>query len=730
MIINPTTTNEFNWGFTHNSILIDENGNVIRRTPSGINLPVLYPDAVQNDYIPNVTFNGSRITASPNLGTANAPFVNYNTTFDFSDNLTKVFSRHVLKAGFYFQRSRKDQTSFGNANGNYNFGDNASNPYDTNFGYSNALLGVFNSFDQVSAYVNGMYRYSNVEQFVQDTWKIKTDVTLDYGLRAAWYQPQYDASLQASTFLPTFFDIGKAPRLYQPAITPGTATGRSAYDAATGTYGPAFNIGLEVPNTGVPFQGMCQGNTCVNKYLFQTQGLQWGPRMGVAWDMPGKQRVVIRASGGIYYDRIQGNRIFDSVRNPPASVSVTLNQNLATAIDPKNALLAPPTLYMADPTGKIPTTYSYQASIQVRLPWQMMLDTAYVGSQSRHLQDNRNLNYNAFGQCYLPQNQDPQRVAASPNAILGTNCKDANFLKPYYGYNSINLYGSQATSNYNALQVQLQRRAARGLYLGVAYTWSKLMATSLSGQNGNLTNDNAFVRPDQYNQLANKAPAAFDRRQLLAVNYVYSTPKLPVGNAFTRLMTDGWQISGVTQAVTGSPFTPAFAVSGLSGGTLNQVLTGSNTEGPRIGVVKGCDPYTHLEDPFNRLNPNCFFAPSPGSLGLESGINFVYGPGQITFDMALQKEFAIKERVRFQFRVDAFNVFNHANFTGYNSTLNFNAYPNANGQITGLPTIASTALGRNPNGAFNVTGFGTVTQQGYGPLGQPRVLQTLIRVTF
>lgn len=108
---------------------------------------------------------------------------------------------------------------------------------------------------------------------------------------------------------------------------------------------------------------------------------------------------------------------------------------------------------------------------------------------------------------------------------------------------------------------------------------------------------------------------------------------------------------------------------------------GFNTEGPRVGVIQGCDPYTHSSDPFNRLNANCFVPALPGRIGLESGIDFLYGPGQINFDMAVQKEFNVKERVKFQFRVDAFNVFNHANFTGYNSGLNFNAFQ-------GMPTAS------------------------------------------
>lgn len=721
-IISPTMTNEVNWGFTHNSILIDETGNQLTRATSGINLPVLYPSAIQKDYIPNVTFNGTRITASPNFGSGDAPFVNYNTTIDLSDNLTKIWGKHTIKTGFYMQRSRKDQTSFSNNNGSYNFGDNPGNPYDTGFGFSNALLGVYNTFQQASAYINGQYRYWNMEGFVQDTWKVTPRLTLDYGLRGAWYQPQFDSSLQASTFLPGTWSAANAPRLYRPAINPATG-GRAAFDPVTNTYLPSFDIGLEVPGVGQPFQGICQSTACPNgKYLFPSLHPQWGPRFGLAYDVTGKQNLVVRAGGGIYYDRIQGNRIFDMVTNPPESVSPTLNQNLVSSIDPKSVLLGPPSLDASDPTGKIPTTYSYNLSVQGRLPWAMTLDVAYVGSQSRHLQDNKNLNYNAFGQCFQPQNQDPQLQAASPTALLGNNCLPANFLKPYQGYNNINLYESQATGNYNALQVQLQRRATKGLFLGVAYTWSKALSTSPNVTTG----DNAFVRPDQFNRMANYAPTNFDRRQLLAINYVYMTPKFAWGNKVSRLVTDGWQISGVTQAMTGSPFTPGFNIAGAG----NQNITGSNTEPARIGVVKGCDPYTHSSDPFLQLNAACFFAPSPGSIGLESGLNFLYGPSVVNFDMGLQKEFSIKERVRFQFHVDAFNVFNHTEFSGYNSTLNFNAYPTTNGIVTGLPTLAATTLGHNPNGSYNLTGFGSPTQVGPGALGYSRILMTSIKVTF
>ena len=123
------------------------------------------------------------------------------------------------------QRSRKNQTSFGNNNGQYNFGDTTSNPLDTGYGYSNAAMGVFQTFDQASAYVNGEYRYWNIEGFLQDTWKVTPQLTLDYGLRGAWYQPQYDASLQASTFVLSQWNPAQAPRLYEPALINGKRSG-------------------------------------------------------------------------------------------------------------------------------------------------------------------------------------------------------------------------------------------------------------------------------------------------------------------------------------------------------------------------------------------------------------------------------------------------------------------------------------------------------------------------
>jgi hypothetical protein len=201
-------------------------------------------------------------------------------------------------------------------------------------------------------------------------------------------------------------------------------------------------------------------------------------------------------------------------------------------------------------------------------------------------------------------------------------------------------------------------------------------------------------------------------------------------------VTDGWQISGVTVAQTGAPFTPSVNVQNSS----NAILTGSLTEGSRPIVVPGCNPYTHSGSWTSYINPACFEPALPGSLGLESGINYLNAPGGINFDMALQKEFAVirEGKLRFQFRVDAFNVFNHTIFTGVNSSLSFLPYPaSSGGVISGFPNLTSTALSvNNPTngcsgvGCNQISGFGSLTQSGPGAFGYSRIVQLLVRVMF
>jgi hypothetical protein len=700
-LISPTFTNEFNMGISNNSILIDEVGTGFTRTGTGVNLPLLYPNAVQRDYLPNVSFGGSRLANSPGFGTSDAPFINYNTTIDITDSVSKIWGRHAFKAGTYLQRSRKNQTSFGAFDGSYNFGDNSSNPYDTGFGFSNAALGVYNSFTQAANFINGQYRYWNIEFYAQDTWKVTPRLTLDYGLRVAYYQPQYDASLQASTFVPSLWSASKASRLYLPQTVNGV---RSAVDPQTNQVLPAAFIGFLVPGTGDVANGIAQGGVNgFTKYLQNNPPPQWGPRLGIAWDPTGEQKIVIRTGAGIYYDRFQGNRVFDFVRNPPLGIQPVLNYGYVNQINPSSALLSPPDFYAADPVGKVPTVYNYQFGVQTKLPSQMVLDVAYVGALFRHLQDNRNLNYVPYGAAFQPQYQDP----TISSSVLGGASLPSNFMRPLRGIGNINLYESAATGNYNSLQVAVNRRVGH-LFLGLAYTWSKDLTTA--------SGDTNFVRPDQYTRQAYYGPSGNDRRHNFALNYVYNLPFFEHSKGFAHAAFGGWQISGITRFLSGSPYGIGYSISGIS----QQQITGSTTEGARVGF-RG-SPNTGSDDPYNRLNAGVVIPPAPGSIGLESGVNYLTGPGINNWDISLQKQFSITEHAHLQFRADAFNAFNHTQFSGINSTVNYTATI-ANGTYTNL---VPSNLYLKPDGTVNnINGFGTVNGA-----RDPRIMQLMVRLQF
>lgn len=708
-IINPTTTNEFTFGFGHNQINIDPvNDGLTRKANNLSNLPVLYPNAIKNDFIPNFGFNGSRLNGTGSFGTSDAPFFNYNTSIDTIDNFSKIEGQHFLKAGIYFQRSRKDQTSFAAANGSYDFADNPSNPYDSGFGFANAALGVYNAFSQASTYATGRYRYSNVEFYLQDTWKITPRLTLDYGVREYWIQPQYDAGLQTSTFDPASFDPTKAPRLYMPCqTTPGGP--RQACDQQTGQVLGAYAIGDIVPNSGDLTNGILQAGKGINKYLMEDRGLHTGPRFGFAYDVTGKQDLVVRGGAGVFFDRYQGNEVFSMIQNPPTTFSPTLNYGYMNQINPANALLGPSSLVGFSYDGHVPTTYNYSLGIETKLPKQVVLDVAYVGSESRHLIENLNLNAIPYGATFQPANQDPTRSGSAP---LGTYALPSAFLRPHRGYGDIRQIQFGSTSNYNSLQASAQRRFGSSLFFTVAYTWSRALGT--------VSSDGGWFRIDNLTRQANYGPLDFDVNQNLVVNYIYSLPKFAgwvgAGNNWAaKTVLNDWQLSGITRFQSGTPYSVGFSVPGYG----SPQITGSYTEGPRVKLVG--DPLSGTSDsPYNRLNPNAFTVPAVGSIGTDAPVNYLRRPGFANWDISLAKRFPIRESVDLEFRADAFNAFNHTEFSGINSGLNIAAstYTTGTPVYTNLPYDASGNL-------VNKNGFGTVSGA-----RDPRIMMLSMKLTF
>ena len=712
--INATTILEATIGGSHNSIDINPANTKFNRSSLGLNgIPVIYPGAVQIDSPPQFVFGG-RIGNAPNIGSNNAPFYNFNTTRDWSVSLSKIARQHTIKTGAFWQNSFKPQSSFANNNGQYNFSDNTSNPLDTGFGFANAALGIYNQFNQASAYVIGKYRYNNIEWYAQDNWKVNSRLTLDYGMRFYWIQPQFDEDLQASNFLPNRFNPADASRLYRPVcignVAPCSGTNRRAVDpaaivagfipSAANTIDGAY-IGRIVPNSGKLTNGVVQAGAGIEKGVYKNRGVHFAPRFGFAYDVFENHSLVIRGGGGMFYDRPQGNVVFDLVRNPPTTFEPTFFFGRMQDLNSGQVLLAPPALVAYDHEGKSPTSYAFNLGFQKKIPLDSVLDVSYVGTLGVHLLQRRNINAPNYGAAYLPQNQDPTLAAST----TGSAALPVDFLRPYQGFGNISYIEPASSSNYHSLQTSINRRFSKGLLLGVTYTWSKALGT----QANDLPGINGFGAPriDNNQRLANYAPQDFDRRHNFNVNWVYELPKATSNRGLGYALND-WQISGIYRYQTGAPYNIGFSIPGLSGYS----VTGTQQiEGGRI-VIIGDPGSGSSSDPYRQFNVAAFTTPGLGSKGLESGRNFLYRSPINSWDLSLSKEFKIKERAKFEIRLDAFNALNHTQFVTYNTTLAVKSLTDP------TPTNLASETG-------NRTGFGAVTA-----VRPPRNMQLSARFQF
>lgn len=719
-LISSTMTNEANFGYGHNQINIDPVNNGLTRSVVGIsNLPMLYPSAIQQDFIPRLAYAGSKMSNQQQFGTNNAPFFNYNTTLDWIDNVSKIWHEHVFKTGIYIQRSRKDQTSFGAANGDINFADSNSNPLDTGFGFANMAIGVFNTFTQASSYLTGKYRYTNVEWYVQDQWKLTRRFTLDYGIRFYWIQPQFDADLQTATFLQDRFNRTQTVRLYQPVMS---GSQRAGFDPVTGTTVPASDIGKIVPSSGNALNGIAQAGKDISKYLIHDRGIHYSPRLGFAWDVTGRQNLVLRAGSAIVYDRFQGNEVFDMITNPPDTVESQLPNGFLKDIVPipGNAILAPPALHAFDYRGNVPTTYAYHFGIQTRLPYGFILDTAYVGSTNRHELQRLNLNAIPYGATFLPQNQDCTKFAGGtcpasapfPWGYSGSQAYDRNFLRPHPGYGDITLHEFGASSNYNSLQTSVNRRFAKNLFFGFNWTWSRALGTESARDN--------YHRIDGLTRLANYGPLSFDRHHTVNIFYRYELPSIFAGRGLAHRLVDGWQISGGTLFQSGSPFDVTYSISNIG----NQNITGSYTEPARVKLVS--NPLSGISgDEYHRVDPLAFLPPPVGSIGIDAPTNYLRNPGINNTNLSIQKIFQMTEKTRLELRADAFNVFNHPQFSGINNSLTFNRLPLPVSGDAGFTVTNLTVFVDGKVTEASKNGFGTVSGA-----RDPRNVQLVVRFVF
>jgi hypothetical protein len=693
----PTILNEVTVGpSVYSSRVEGVNGN-ISVGANDINLPLLFPVSSTTS-IPDLGFSGNGANY-PSTYLGATPWHQATTTIDANDNLTWSLHSHTLKFGAFYQRARKDQISYGNSNGQFNFSNLCTgslgclNSPASNSGspFASALLGYFSSFDQSSARPTGYFRYNQVEFYAQDTWQISSRLTLDYGVRFVYIPPQYDAKNQIALFTPSTYNAGDAVQI-----------------------DPNGNV---IAGSGNPLEGMTYAaNGTLPKGGWDSQGFMPEPRIGFSWDPFNRHMTVLRGGFGTSHDREQGNLIFNTVFGNPSLVTTPTISNSTIAGSPAAAQSSPGVLggiYGAERSGQVPVVYSYSLGVQQEIGGGMTLDIAYVGTQGRHLVTARDLNTIPYGTTFTQAAQNPANFpggvvpAVEPNLppeyaaagykFSGQYAYQQNFLDPFKGYGQMEYYRFDGTSNYNSLQVSVQRRFGHGLTFGAVYTWSKTLTTSSA--------DESFVDPFDPRKYS-YGVASYDRKNVAAINYVYDLPSLTKhfnGPRWLGYITDNFQLSGLANMLSGQPlvegeFEPA-----------NQLTGGSQ-------YSKTPPYFVGVDHSGNLLLPTIGF-PSLGAPGsIRQG-------AMVTWDSSIFKNFPIGDMSKgryIQLRGEFFNVLNHPNFTtrDYNVNITLPTYNSATSSFVPLSIQKDTNWGQ-PTAAYSAT----------GP-GGPRVVQLAAKVYF
>jgi hypothetical protein len=709
-------------------------------------LPYLFPDAniIDPSYyqfealneVDTPIWDGTRVLLPPAFQwggrIVNTPpnnvypgFADFSAVTDFSGSVTKVFGRHAVKGGYYKQYAAKRQNQ-GNPFGTLNFGNDTNNPLDAQFGYANAVLGVFSSYQQASRFVEGQYIYNNDEAYIQDNWKVTSRLTLDYGMRFVHQQPQYDTSGLASNFLPEKYAIGSAPMLYVAGcangVYPCSGANRQAMNPNTGQFlGPnsTIAIGAIVPNSGSATNGLFLSGQGITKTNFKWPALALAPRFGMAYDLNGQQTMVLRGGAGLFFDRPSGNSVFAQVLNPPTLQSVTVRygqlQTLGTA---GLTTTTPPALNVNEYDGGLPSSVQWNGGVQMALPWAVALDVSYVGQHQYNVLQQLNLNAVDLGSAFLTQNQD-QTLAA--NVTPGATAVATDQMRAIRGYNSITQTTGWLSRSYHSIQLSVQRRFRNGVSFGFndiigLYDHQKVAPRLQHAADGSFT-----VRADQAEAnklLGNNRP----QTHIMKANFIWDLPDLKDSRAALRaigLIANDWQLAGIWTAATGDAYSVNYS---YQNGGSNVNLTGSPDYGGRIRIVgdpgSGCS-----SDVYRQLNAAAFQGPLVGSVGLDSGTGYVRGCFSSALDLSIQRTIRLGGGRTIQLRADMFNAPNEARVTGRNSSLTLSS-PTDPVTPQNLPFDASgnlIAARSLPRGA----GFGVAnTYQA------PRSIQGQVRFRF
>ncbi len=672
----PTLLNEFVASYTADHIILNAEGDY--QLPAGFAMGSLFDNGFFGKLPAFTINNGNAYGGGFSYDSGYFPWKNANPTYTYRDNMTKILGNHTLLFGAYFIAAQKNQENSLYTQGILGFDNGSTNT--TGNAFADLLMGNVANYTQANQQIIFYDRYKILEPYIQDDWRATRKLTLNFGLRWSFFGRYQERYNQEYGFNPSLYNASNAPAIDVDGSVTGSAGALidpvTTPNVANSIFNGYIQCGVSPTPTG------CYKNKLMNP----------APRIGFAYDPKGDGKMAIRGGYGIFFEHTNGNEANAESLQQGASPLVLISQqsNVPGYGNIGGGLYFPINPWSIPNQVQWPYMMQWNLSIQKELPYNIVTSFAYVGSKGTHLTNQLDLNQlhpidasiNPFqpgqaidengGDCNfgptgpngLPTtatlgNGTPVPAAAIPN--MWTACQnDANPYRPYYGYSTINRLENGANSMYNAFQFTAQRTVGQ-LTFSAAYTWSHSLDNSSDRYDGGFLNS--------YDLRDSWASSNFDQRHSFSLSYVWAMPFFKNSDSkMVRALLGGWQLSGITIAQSGTPFTVLNGTTySDSAGVGNGIIDG----GSRPDLVG--NPYvisqkeTEARGP-QYLNPAAFAAPQGLTFG-TLGRNTFYYPGRLNFDMGLFKRFQITERMGFDFRWETFNVFNHTQFNAIGNTM-------------------------------------------------------------
>ncbi len=609
--------------------------------------------------VPSLTINGLGFST---IG----PYNNRDPLTQFFANDITTLGRHTISVGMNLEYQQAGN-NFGQTNaGAYTFSPGVLTAGETNFdqAFANFLLGNVTNFQQNSSDTATLPHTNVYEAYVQDDFHATPRLTVNGGLRYSYIAQPTSGALVGFPLVPM---VNFVPGLYNAASAPTlTSTGlicTAAPCTGGGTPNPAFS-----PTNGIIVGGK---TSPYGEKVVQQPNLAFAPRFGFAYDASGDGRTSIRGGFGIYYFLIPNADQQAMAAQNYLNVVTTTIQNTNFASPGTGAVAgnpAPTVVHAEQVTAPNPYLESYSLDVQKELGKSTVLDIGYYGNHAVHLSITEDINAPLPGLF-------AQKGIISGNKVTASNTQTLNVIRPYQGYGPIDSIEQMFSSNYNSLQVSASRRFQHRSVVTVNYTYSK----SLS---------NAFVPQNIYNPSAEYGPTAFDRRHLFNLNYVYSLPFFADQHGIEGHLLGGWEFSGIVSYGSGLFLTANTQAQDPAGQGI--LAVGSSEVGNgRPDYVSNANSGALRSQAqwFNKaafsLVPATQYRPGTASNGS------IQGPGYEVWDVTLFRNIEIFRESHLQLRGEAFNVFNHTNFSGIQTTLGTTNF----GQVTSAGSARVLQLG-------------------------------------